>query len=43
MKKLEFTEQQIDFALRQAETDTKGKEIVGELGDRICAERRGSS
>ena len=32
MKKSKFTEQQIDFAFRQAETGTKVKEIIRQLG-----------
>ena len=32
MKKSKFTEQQIAFALRQAETGTKVKEIVRQMG-----------
>jgi putative transposase len=32
MKKSEITEQQIAFALRQAETDTKVKAIVRQMG-----------
>ena len=32
MKKSKFTEQQIAFALRQAETGTKVKEITRQLG-----------
>ena len=32
MKKSKFTEQQIAFALRQAETGTKVKEIIRKLG-----------
>ena len=32
MKKSKFTEQQIDFALRQAETGTKVKEIIRQMG-----------
>ena len=32
MKKSKFTEQQIAFALRQAETGTKIKEVVRQLG-----------
>ena len=32
MKKSKFTEQQIAFALRQAETGTRVKEIIRELG-----------
>jgi hypothetical protein len=33
MKKSKFTEQQIAFALRQAETGTKVKEIIRQMGD----------
>ena len=32
MKKSKFTEQQIAFALRQAETGTKVKEVIRQLG-----------
>jgi putative transposase len=32
MKKSKFTEQQIAFALRQAETGTKVKDIIRKLG-----------
>jgi putative transposase len=32
MKKSKFTEQQIAFALRQAETGTKVKEIIRQMG-----------
>ncbi len=32
MKKSKFTEQQIAFALRQAETGTKAKEVIRQLG-----------
>jgi putative transposase len=32
MKKSEFTEQQIAFALRQAETGTKVNEIIRQMG-----------
>ena len=41
MKKSKFTEQQIAFALRQAETGTKVKDVIRQLASRRHSTRAG--